>query len=732
MISQNVERHPLAALFEPRSVAVFGATARRGAVGYYVLRNLLQQGFGGAILAINPKHTSVLGVRCHPSLTGAAAAPVDLAVITTPARSVPDILRDCAMAGTRHIIVISAGFGEGTGVGAALRTEILAIAAEHQLRFVGPNCLGLIRPGRGLNATFLNIMPPKGGLALVSQSGAICSAIADLAEAQGLGFSTMISLGNSLNIDLGDAIGFLAQDAETTAILAYVEGVSHAPAFLAAIREASAAKPVIILKAGRHASGSRAATTHTGAMIGADEVFAAAVERVGAVQVSSLGEMIAAAEILSAEQTGCGDRLAVITNGGGAGVLAADRAGDLGLSLPAPSAATIGQLNAVLPPYWSGANPLDILGDASAQHYRATMLACQADPAFDALLVLLCPQAMTDAHAIAEAVLEARLCGPKPILCCFLGDASVASARSVLNSGQVPSFSLPEQAVEAFSFLHRYQAAQLASRAVVAQAQRLSFDEAAAVRAVLATHAKPEGGMLSDQLSKAVLAAAGIPCPPILVAADRVQAIEQAQVLGGLVALKIHSPDIGHKSDVDGVRLKLQGAEAVGAAFDRIIETARRLRPEARILGVTVEPMATLRDVRELMVGVKTDPVFGPVISFGAGGTMVEVMHDAVVALPPLNGPLLAQMIARTRVGKVLGQFRNLRAVDLAAVADVVLRVSDLLMEFPRIAALDINPLFASPDGVMVVDARVELHPVAADTGLSNTGPSEAGPPLQA
>ncbi len=712
MSTHQPQAHPLSALFDPTSIAVFGATARRGAVGYYVLRNLLQHGFVGRIVAVNPKHKSVLGLPCHSCLTGATERPVDLAIVTSPARSVPGILRDCAQAGTRHIIVISAGFAEGNGAGGPLRDEILALAVQHNLRFLGPNCLGLIRPKRSLNATFLNIMPPQGGLALVSQSGAVCSAIADMAKAQGLGFSMILSLGNSLNVDLGDAIGYLAQDTETTAILAYVEGVGHAPEFLEAIRRASSLKPVIILKAGRHVGGAKAATTHTGAMIGADDVFAAAVERVGAVQVASLGQMIAAAEILSAEQKGCGDRLAIITNGGGAGVLAADRAGDLGLSLPTPSIATTNELNSILPPYWSGSNPLDILGDATARHYRAAISACEMDPAFDAILVLVCPQAMTDPYAIAEEVLNARLCGNKPILCCFLGDASVKSARAVLNVGHIPTFILPEQAVEAFSFLNRHRSAQLAARTQISQTQRLKLSEIVAARTILNREATPKGGMLSGQRSKEFLAALGIPCPAIEQAANRKQAIALAQAIGGPVVLKINSPDISHKSDVDGVRLNLEGAEAVGAAFNQITATAQRMRPDARVLGVTVEPMVVLPDVRELMVGVKTDPVFGPVISIGAGGTMVEVLHDAAVALPPLHGALLAQMISRTRVIKGLGQFRNMKAVDLDAVANVVLRVSDLLVEFPEVAAMDINPLFASPNGVMVVDARIELHPV--------------------
>ncbi len=453
------DRDALAPLFDPASVAVFGATERIGAVGYYVLRNLLQQGFAGDVVPVNPKHRAVLGRRCYPSLAAAGRA-VDLAVVTTPARTVPDVIRDCAAAGTRAAVIISAGFGGADPDGPALRRAVTQAADETGLRFVGPNCLGLIRPSRRLNATFLDHGPPAGGLALVSQSGAICSAIVDMAEERALGFSAVLSLGNSLDVGLGDAIGFLADDPETRAILAYVEGVRNAPRFLEALRAASATKPVIVLKAGRHVGGARAATTHTDALIGSDAVFGAAVEQSGGVQVGTLGDLLAAAEILTSVQTVGGNRLAVVTNGGGAGVLAADRAGDLGVDLPPPGAATLAALDQVLPPFWSRGNPLDILGDAPADHFRAAIEACDADPAFDATLVLLSPQAMTDAGRVAEAIRHGSVAGSKPVLACLLGDHSVQSGRRTLEAAQVPSFTLPERAVEAFACLQQHRRAQ--------------------------------------------------------------------------------------------------------------------------------------------------------------------------------------------------------------------------------------------------------------------------------
>lgn len=699
-------RNPLGALFDPDSVAVFGATGRIGAVGYYVLRNLLQQGFAGEVVPVNPGHREVLGRPCHPSLA-AAGRGVDLAVITTPAHVVPDVVRDCAATGTPAAIVISAGFGSADPDGPALRREVTRLANEAGIRFVGPNCLGLIRPSRRLNATFLNLGPPAGGLALVSQSGAICSAIVDLAEARGLGFSAVLSLGNSLNLGLGDAIGFLAEDVETRAVLAYVEGVRNAPKFLEALRAASATKPVIVLKAGRHAGGARAATTHTDALIGSDEVFAAAVEQSGGVQVGTLGDLLAAAEILTSVQTVGGNRLAVVTNGGGAGVLAADRAGDLGVELPPPGKATLTTLDRVLPPFWSRRNPLDILGDAPADHFRAALQACDADPAFDATLVLLSPQAMTDVDRVAEAVRHGSVAGTKPVLACLLGDHSVHSGRRALEAARVPSFTLPERAVEAFAYLQQHGRAQV-SLGATPEPRRPACPTAA--RKIIDAALTAKRHMLSDVESKHVLTAFGISCTLPRLAATRDEAVALAAEIGRSVAVKIASPDISHKSDVDGVRLGLRGPAEVGAAVDDLLATAARLRPAARLAGVTVEPMASATGARELLIGLATDPVFGPVVTFGAGGTMVEVLQDSAVALPPLDRRLARRLVERTRVSRALGAFRNLAPVDMEALEAAIVAISDLALALPEVVSMDINPLFAAPDGVLVVDARMELR----------------------
>lgn len=703
--------HPLSKLFDPSSIAVFGASERAGSVGGLVVANLLRDGFAGAVVPVNPRYALVHGLTVIPGLERHGRS-VDLAVIATPAASVPQILRDCAAAGTRHAIVLSAGFGEGPGVGAALQAELKEIAESEGIQFQGPNCLGLIRPSLRMNATFLQRLPPAGGLALVSQSGALCAAIADWAAPHGLGFSAMVSLGNAADIGFGDIIQFLATDPKTTAILAYVEGVRNARKFVSAIRAASITKPVIVLKAGRHAGGAAAACTHTGALIGSDAVFEAAIERAGGVRVATFGELFGAAEILTDCRGVRGNRLAIVTNGGGAAVLAADRAGDLGVELASPTTATIEALDQRLPAFWSRGNPVDLLGDATATRYAEAVSACLRDGSFDGVLVMLTPQAMTDPEAVAAAVIAAAAATPAiPVFACFMGETSVAGARDRLNAAGIPDFDLPERAVEAFAYLARhYRARQLAlelpgPRAATAEAD---IDTA---RAIIATGLAEGRTLLSDVESKAVLRAFRIPCPEPAKAATADDAVRAAATLGHPVALKIDAPQISHKTEVGGVRLGLGSDAEVRAAFDDIVASARRLRPDTAINGVTVEPMARVAHPRELLVGVATDPVFGPTLSFGAGGSLVEVLRDTATALPPLNDVLAERLIDKTRIAGALGAFRDLPAVDRAGLIDVLIAVSEMIMALPQIAALDINPLFAGSDGVFAVDARIEIVP---------------------
>lgn len=711
-----MDASPLARMMDPETVAVFGASDSSKSVGALVFANLVSDGFKGKIYPINPKHKQVGGLTCHARVTDVGAE-IDLAIIATPARTVPGIIRDCGEAGIRNAIVISAGFGEGGGGGKKLEQELIAAARRAGIRVMGPNCVGLVRPWHGMNATFLRAGTPKGRLALVSQSGALNAAISDWAGPHDLGFSALVSLGNAIDIGFGDMLQFLATDPHTDAILLYVEGVKHAPKFLSALRQAARLKPVIVLKSGRHVTSAKAASTHTGALIGSDAVFDAALERVGAVRAQTFGQLFAAAEILSSSKRSNGNRLAIVTNGGGAGVLAADRAADLGVDLAGLSPETLKKLDKVLPAHWSHANPVDVLGDAGAKEYGAAIRACLEDRNVDGLLVLLTPQAMTDATAVAQALIDA--CPrrkTKPILACWMGSASVGEARKLMSANGIADFVTPERAVEAFSYLAQHaRNRRLALETPGPMSDRHSPDLVGA-RMILASVLADNRDMLSDIESKALLRAFRIPINMTIEADSAAKALIAAQTVGFPVAMKINSPDISHKSDVGGVRISISDAAEVKRTFHEITNAVRAARPNARIKGVTVEAMARVEDARELVIGASRDEVFGPTILFGAGGTMVEILKDSAVALPPLSSVLADRLINRTRVARVLEAFRDRPTVDREKVIDVLLRVSDLVCEMPEVVELDINPLFAGPDGVLAVDARVRVaRPPSSD-----------------
>lgn len=696
-------------LFNPRSIAVFGASESGVSVGSQVFANLIAGSFEGPIIPVNPKHKKVSGNKCYARI-GDVKQSVDLAVIATPAVTVGPIIEQCGAAGVAHAIVLSAGFGETGEEGRTREAELLAVARNANVRFMGPNCVGLVRPWHEMNATFLRSQTPAGGLALISQSGALCSAISDWAAPHHLGFSAIVSLGNSVDLDFGDIINFLADDARTKAILLYVEGVRHARSFISAMRVAARVKPVIVLKAGRHRQSSTAAHTHTGALIGSDAIFAAALERAGAVRAETFGQLFAAAEILSANTHANGNRLGIITNGGGAGVLAADRAGDLGLNLPPPSPETVKALDAILPPFWSKANPIDILGDATPEAYEAAVTAAMQDPEFDGVLVMLTPQAMTKPGEAAKAVLKAL---PerrtKPVLACWMGETSVAEGREMLSTAGVADFPVPEHAVEAFSYLARHHTNRMLALETPGPLSDREPPDIDGARMIMEGALAEGRAMLSDIESKAVLRCFRIPCNTTLEADSPAEALIAAETVGFPVAMKIHSPDITHKLDVGGVRTGLMNAADVQTAFREMTRQVRNERPQAVILGVTVETMARIAEARELVVGASRDPVFGPTILFGAGGTMVEVLSDSAVSLPPLNEVLANRLIERTRVSRLLSAFRQRAAVDRSAVIDVLLRISDLVCEFPEIEEFDINPLFAGPEGVLAVDARIRV-----------------------
>ena len=704
-------------LFNPRSLAVFGASDSGRSVGSRVYMNLLEGGFDGPIFPINPKYDKIGDRLCYSSIADVDEK-VDLAIIATPAASAAGIIRQCGQAGIRNAIVLSAGFGESGGEGKALDAELMEAARQSNVRFMGPNCVGLVRPWLNLNATFLKSSTPSGGLALISQSGALCSAISDWAEPHHLGFSTLFSMGNASDIGFGDALKFLATDPKTKAILLYVEGVRHARSFISSLRLAARIKPVVVLKAGRHAQSSKAANTHTGALIGSDAVFDAVLERAGAVRVDSFAQLFAAAEILSSNTRASGNRLGIITNGGGAGVLAADRACDLHVDLPQPDAKTLSTLDTMLPAYWSKANPVDILGDAPPDVFASAVTACLADPQFDGVLVMLTPQAMTDASAAARAVVDAVPShNKKPILACWMGETSVAEARQILSANGIADFHTPELAVEAFSHLARHaQNRKLALQTPDPLSQNNVPDIDGARRIIRAALADNRS-MLTDNESKQILQAFDIPVNLPLVANSLAEAIAAAKCLGYPVAVKINATGISHKSDVGGVRLNIRDDDGLAAAWSEVTTNTKAAVPDAQVHGVTVESMIQTRLGRELLVGTSRDAVFGPTILFGAGGTLVEVLRDSAVSLPPLNEVLANRLIDRTRVSRLLAAFRDQPAVDRDAVVQVLQQISDLLCELPEIEELDINPLFAGPDGVIGMDARIRVSEQKPDTG---------------
>ena len=711
--------HYLAALFEPRSVALVGASAGPGKVGALVLENLLAGGFQGKLYAVNPRHESVRGVPCFASV-GKLPEAVDLAVIVTPAATVPGVIDECGRAGIRAVVVITAGFREVGEEGAALEHALLDNARRHGIRVLGPNCVGLMRTPIGLNATFGRGQALPGALALVSQSGAVCTAMLDWARPMGVGFSSVISLGGSSDIDFGEVIDYLAADPETGQVLLYAEGVRDGRRLVGSLRAAARAKPVIVMKVGRHPAGSRAAVSHTGAIVGRDDVFDAVVRRTGIVRVKTAGELVAAALALASNVRPRGERLAVVTNGGGPGVMAADRAADLGVPLATLSEATIARLHKVLPPNWSHGNPVDLIGDAGPERYAAAVSACLEDPGVDGVVAILTPQAMTDADAAAQAVIDAQTQSTKPVIGCWMGEASVVSARALMRSAGMSEFRLPEMAVEAFAYLAQFYRNQSVLLEAPPPLVHRDPPDLQAARTIVAAALAAGQSVLGATESKQFLAAFRIPIVSSVDAATAEAAVAAAGKAGYPVVMKIRSPDITHKSDVGGVRLGLANAQAVRAAFEEMTGEVARGRPAARIEGVSVERMVASPHGRELMVGVTTDEVFGPAITFGAGGIAVEVLRDRAVALPPLNAALVADMIRGTRVAKMLDAFRHLPAVDRAALEEVLLRASEMACEIPELMELDLNPLVADENGVLALDARVVVR--ARAPGLARYG----------
>ncbi|MEN3292098.1 MAG: acetyltransferase [Burkholderiales bacterium] len=695
--------------FAPRSVAVIGASDKPHSVGATVLHNLIEGGFQGTIYPVNHRHATLAGRRAYASVAMLGEAP-DLAIICTPPATVPGIVAELGAAGTRAAIVLTAGLGAlRDASGRTLKQAALDAAKPYLLRLLGPNCVGLLVPGIGLNASFAHTGALPGRIAFVSQSGALVTGVLDWARSRGIGFSKFISLGDSADVDFGDVVDYLASDADTGAILMYMEDLKHARKFMSAARAAARSKPTLILKSGRAPEGARAAASHTGALAGADDVYDAAIRRAGMLRVLSTEDLFGAVETLARAHPLCGERLAILTNGGGPGVMATDELVCSGGSLATLSPVTLARLDELLPATWSHANPIDIIGDAPASRYAGALKVLLQDTGSDAILFIHAPTAIVSSVEIASALVPLARAASRNILACWLGGDAVAQARRMFSDAGIPTFDTPEDAVHAFlQIVHFRRNQNLLMQAPPSVPGDFLVDRATA-QAVARSALAAGRQMLSEPEAKQVLAAYGIPVVETRIALTVDEAVLGAQEIGFPVAIKILSPDINHKSDVGGVVLDLETPVAVRMAAQAMHERLSDLQPQARLHGFSVQAMARRPQANELIVGVTTDPVFGPVILFGQGGIAVEITDDHTVGLPPLNMVLARDMVSRTRVSKLLAGYRNRPAADIDAICRTLMRVAQLVTDIPEIAELDINPLLADSAGVIALDARIRV-----------------------
>jgi len=702
-------RH-LDSLFAPSSVAVLGVSDRPGNLGAIVLRNLRAGGFAGPVWAVNRRATEVDGVPVLPSVEALPEAP-GLAVLCTPPESIPGLVEELGRKGTRAVIVLTAGLQRELAPGGrSIEQAMLEAARPNVLRILGPNCIGALVPGVGLNASFAPGSAQPGQLAFVTQSGALATAMLDWANLQGIGFSHFVSLGDCADVDFGDLLDYLASDSATRAILLYIESVRNARKFMSAARAAARNKPVIVVKAGRAPEGARAAASHTRALAGSDAVFDAVVRRAGMVRVDTLAALFDAAQTLARVPRWRGERLAIVTNGGGAGVLATDALALGGGQLAALSPETESALDAVLPPNWSRGNPVDIVGDAPVERYTQALSILLQAPEVDGVLFLHAPTAIVPSLKIAEACIPLLRDAAKPVLSSWLGGTSVRAAREAFGAAGLAGYSTPEHAVAGWLQLLQYHRNQDALLQLPdAQAPEIRVD-AAAARTVLRQALALGREWLDEEEAKQVLRAYGIPTVRTVRVRDTEEAVIAAGNIGYPVVLKILSPQILHKSDVGGVALNLLSAEDVRAAAIRMRQRVARTSPQATVTGFSVQAMAQRPRAHELIVGIADDAVFGPVLLFGAGGTAVEVRKDRSVGLPPLNIALVRELVAQTQVGALLAGYRGAAGADLAALTDAVLRVSQMACDLVEIAELDVNPLLADADGVLALDARIRLR----------------------
>ncbi|MGV8893522.1 MAG: bifunctional acetate--CoA ligase family protein/GNAT family N-acetyltransferase [Burkholderiaceae bacterium] len=694
-----MDMHHLSPLFSPQSIVIFAgdteAPDTQTTHAKLLVRQLQSGGYAGPL--------TFLDINMRGTLADLAHSRADLAIIALPNAQIAAALEVAGRIQCKTALIVS------SGVNTILAAELHAIARLHGIHLLGPNCLGFQRSKSGINASVLGAMAKTGSLSLVSQSGALTASMLDWADKNGIGFASVVSLGANTAVDIAEVLDYLATDRETLSIVVYMEGIRDARRFMSALRAAATAKPVIVMKSGRQPAGSRAALTHSGAIVGSDEVFDAALRRAGAVRVRTFAQLFSAAKCLASRYQPVGRRLAIITNGGGPGVLAADWASDLGLTLSALSADSGSALQSQLPELATLQGLVDLTEEADASHYRAALNACAADGTIDGILVILSPKPELDVNAIAQTLAELQPSIAKPLITCWMGDAQVADARNILSDAGIPTFRTPEAAVDAFNNIASFYRNQQLLMQTPPPLTHLQRPDVEGARILIESVLAERRNVLTEMESKALLAAFHIPLTKTILARSATEAILIANQLGYPVALKIDSPDISHKSDVHGVALNVSSAASVRDIWQNMMTTVARLRPDAHINGVTIQNMSGKPEGRELYIGVNTDVPFGPVISFGAGGTMIELIADRAVELPPLNQFLAQHLIDRVRSAEMLGAWRGLPPADRESLEQILLRVSEMVCALPQLREMDINPVIVDADGALVVDARIVI-----------------------
>jgi acetyltransferase len=705
MVTLNLDR-----IFNPKSIAVIGASDVEDSVGYAIVKNFTQLGYAGKVYLVNIRKPEILGIKTYQKIEQ-IPEPVDLAMIATPAATVPTVVEECGRAGVKGVIIVSAGFKE-TGVeGKALEEKILEVKRKYGIRVIGPNCIGVIRPRINLNATFMNKMPKPGKVAFISQSGALGSAILDWAMHENIGFSNFVSVGSMIDVDFGDLIDYFGTDPKTKSILMYVEGINEARKFMSAARHFARTKPIIVVKAGKFSESAKAAASHTGSLSGEDGIYDAAFKRAGIVRVEEIEDLFNAAEVLGTQPLPRGPNLALITNAGGPGVMATDALIAKGGKIAKLSPKTMNVLNSILPSFWSKGNPIDVLGDAGAERYKTAVEACLNDPNVDGVLIIFTQQAVSRAVKIAKTIVEllkSKTYQNKTILTSFMGYGAVQEANSILNAHNIPTYSTPENAIKTYMYMYQYQRNL---DLIYETPEERPVDTAPPKRpimVILRNAAAENRELLMEDEAKRLLEYYNFPVVKTEVATTASEAVAFAHQIGYPVVLKILSPQIAHKTDAGGVILDLNSDAEVMQAFDVIMHRAKAYNPKAERIGVTVQPMVT-RKGYEVILGAKTDPIFGPVILFGMGGVGVELFKDYSIGLPPLNTTLISRMMEETKVYQLLKGYRKVPAANLKLLEETMVLFSQLLIDFPQIKEIDINPMLIGEKEACILDARVTV-----------------------